>query len=935
LGCEIILRRVDQRGKALSRGTFVPSPTTPFHIAKSASSSHSTRVMSDHITRLNAALEGRYLLNDVIGVGGMATVYLADDIRHRRSVAVKVLRPELSAVLGGDRFLAEITTTANLQHPHILPLFDSGVADGFLFYVMPFVDGESLRAKLDREKQLPVDEAVRLATAVADALDYAHRHEIIHRDVKPENILLHEGNPVVADFGIALAVSAAAGGRLTETGLSLGTPFYMSPEQATADRDLDARSDVYAVGCVLYEMLAGDPPHTGPTAQSVLMRILTEEPRPVSDVRKSVPPNVAAAVAKSVEKLPADRFESAGAFRDALRDEGFRYIRPNASVDTARPGPDAIPAAPVTWMSQSTSKVAIAVVALLLVLLVWSAKSNPTIGTGPERATVTRIALDLDGLRIPSGVALSPDGAMLVFSSGPLNRPNEQRLYLRYSDGIAIVPIPDTEDGVSPTFSPDGEWIAFALDQNGTIAKVPASGGRRVTLTEQPASVGTMHWGTDQNIYYDNRGGLFRVSADGGSPEHLLPSISRNNVRAPRLLPDERGLLYTEGRPGSQETTVQVLDLETLETKTLLPEVQDARYLASGHLLVSTLDEALFAVPFDAESWTITGSLTPVIDSIGVDDLGNAAFALSKNGTAVYAVGTPRGAPGQILVTVDLDGNEQTLGLPSLRNYSAPRYSPDGSKIAYQSSGELWIYDLIVGNRDAIVSGGGARNPIWSPDGTQIAYVVWGTDSASFETRPTDLSAPSEVILTRDGNRRWATDWTAEGNRLVFNEPDTGRGDVWTVQMDGNHVAGPYLRADGWLEGAATISPSGKWASYESNQDGPLEIFVRSFPTPGERHRVATGVGGRWADGGRKLFFRNGDTVKVATVRSDNDFEVLSIEDVVVGPYRGIEPHPDGQSFIAIKRPPPDSTLVIADESRRLDYVVNWAEELRARLGGG
>src|SRR5690348_3702303 len=261
--------------------------------------------------RLAAALAERYRIERELGAGGMATVYLAEDLKHKRKVALKVLKPELAAVLGAERFVQEITTTAALQHPHILPLFDSGTADGFLFYVMPFIDGETLRAKLDRETQLGVDEAVRITREVADALDYAHRHGVIHRDIKPENILLHDGRPIVADFGIALAVSAAAGGRMTKTGLSLGTPHYMSPEQATAEKDLTNRSDIYSLGCVLYEMLTGNPPHVGASAQQIIMKIVTEDAPLVTSVRKSVPPNVSSAVAKAVERLPADRFETA------------------------------------------------------------------------------------------------------------------------------------------------------------------------------------------------------------------------------------------------------------------------------------------------------------------------------------------------------------------------------------------------------------------------------------------------------------------------------------------------------------------------------------------------------------------------------------------------------------------------------------------------
>jgi eukaryotic-like serine/threonine-protein kinase len=279
--------------------------------------------VSDVFTSLSTVLADRYRVERQLGVGGMATVYLAEDLKHHRKVALKVLKPELAAVLGAERFVQEITTTAALQHPHILPLFDSGEAGGFLYYVMPFIDGETLRARLDRETQLGIDEAVKITVAVADALDYAHRHGVIHRDIKPENILLQEGRPMVADFGIALAVSAAAGGRMTETGLSLGTPHYMSPEQATAEKEISARSDIYSLGSVAYEMLTGDPPHTGSSAQQIIMKIITEPAAPVTSVRKAVPRNVAAAVARTLEKLPADRFETAKAFADALQNPSY------------------------------------------------------------------------------------------------------------------------------------------------------------------------------------------------------------------------------------------------------------------------------------------------------------------------------------------------------------------------------------------------------------------------------------------------------------------------------------------------------------------------------------------------------------------------------------------------------------------------------------
>ena len=274
--------------------------------------------MTDVLDRLTAALADRYAVQRELGSGGMATVYLAEDLKLERHVAVKVLKTELAAILGKERFLREVKITAKLEHPHILGLYDSGEADGFLYYVMPYVEGESLRDRLNREKQLPIEDAVQIAREVADALSYAHSHDVIHRDIKPENILLESGHAVVADFGIARAISAAGGDRLTETGLAIGTPSYMSPEQAAGSSDLDGRSDLYSLGCVLYEMLAGQPPFTGPTVESVVQQHLTVEAPAITNLRPAVPSDVVSALARALAKTPADRFSPVALFAEAL-----------------------------------------------------------------------------------------------------------------------------------------------------------------------------------------------------------------------------------------------------------------------------------------------------------------------------------------------------------------------------------------------------------------------------------------------------------------------------------------------------------------------------------------------------------------------------------------------------------------------------------------
>ena len=293
--------------------------------------------MADLLERVRASLAGRYTIERELGRGGMATVYLARDLKHDRPVALKLLRPELAASVGAERFLREIQVTAHLTHPNILPLLDSGRADEFLYYVTPYVEGESLRSRLNRQKQLPVDEALRLSRDVAGALDYAHRHQIVHRDIKPENILLEEGQAVVADFGIARALQAAEGGNLTETGVTLGTAAYMSPEQATGDQ-LDGRSDIYSLGCVLYEMLAGEPPFTGPTAQAVTARRLAGSVPALHAVRDSVTRQIEQAIGKALAKLPADRFATATEFADALTAGGHASYRTALRLSWRRVG---------------------------------------------------------------------------------------------------------------------------------------------------------------------------------------------------------------------------------------------------------------------------------------------------------------------------------------------------------------------------------------------------------------------------------------------------------------------------------------------------------------------------------------------------------------------------------------------------------------------
>ncbi len=467
--------------------------------------------------RLVSALEGRYRLLREIGQGGMATVYLADDVRHDRQVALKVLRPELAAVIGGERFLAEIRVTAHLQHPHILPLHDSGDANGTVFYVMPYVEGESLRDRLTREKQLPIADAIRIATEVAAALDYAHRHGVIHRDIKPENVLLHDGQALVADFGIALAVNSAGGTRMTETGMSLGTPHYMSPEQAMGEREITARSDVYALGAMTYEMLVGEPPFTGPTAQAIVAKVLSTEPTRPTVARRSVPPHVEDAVLTALEKLPADRWSSAAEFAEALKGGGTADRRTDGRQTPGKP----------SVLPSFRRSVVFAVGALLLGLplgILADRWWRPT----PTPLPPSRLAI----LAPPGGTGLSGRGRIIDISSdgGTIvffgNSPvGGGQIYVHRLDRLESVQLEGSDFGVDLHLSPDASEIIYgSLD--GEMVRLPIGGGRPRSI---PGGVSTsfLGWAPDGVIWYSdfNNGAVYRLPP-GGAPKLMFRSDS-------------------------------------------------------------------------------------------------------------------------------------------------------------------------------------------------------------------------------------------------------------------------------------------------------------------------------------------------------------------------------------------------------------------------
>ncbi|HXY32235.1 MAG TPA: protein kinase [Gemmatimonadaceae bacterium] len=833
--------------------------------------------MSDPIdSRLGTALAGHYAIERELGVGGMATVYLARDLRHDRHVALKVMRPELAAVIGAQRFLNEIKTTANLQHPHILPLHDSGEVNGTVFYVMPFVEGESLRDRLTREKQLPVEDAVRIAREVADALGYAHQHGVIHRDIKPENILLQGGHALVADFGIALAAAKTGSSRMTETGLSLGTPTYMSPEQAMGEREIDARTDLYALGCVLYEMLAGEPPFAGPTPQAIVAKILTDEPRKLTLLRRSVPPNVDAATRQALEKLPADRFATAADFAAALGTPGF-----------ARAG-DGRPAARGTTGESGRRWIVPALAGALVGagLAAGISRAGGVVGGGPAR--VLHLGLLFPPKELPREgtfgmptLALAPDGSGFVYAGPGVG--TRAQLWLRRWDQPNAIPIPGTEEATYPRFSPDGSSIAF-ITKPAQLRIVSLTGGvsRVVTDTgmmDQAAFGSGVAWSPDgSTLYATGKMGLLRISPTGKDRRQITTIDTAHGERShalPDVLPNGKGVLISlvsKERLTIGAGSVAVVDLATGKVQPILKGTH-ALYVRGGYIVYTQGDGAVMAVPFDQNRLQVTGSAVALGDTVALSS-GTAAlgdFDVSPQGDLIFF---KSGGNVTRVVWVEESGAESDVS-PLLTDayFSTPRLSPDGSRLAVainRGNGEQLTVLPLAGGPPVRLTFDGAVNEreVWSPDGKRIVWISdRSTRATAFEKRA-DGGGELAPVTEPDPRQVFGLEWTSAGGWLLMRTDDQspGNGDIIGVRPGIDSAVRSFVATPA-EELAPAVSPNGRWLAYSSDETGRREIFVRPFPeTDRGRYQVSTDGGTEplWSRDGKELYYRAADEHIVA-----------------------------------------------------------------------
>ncbi|MEO8030535.1 MAG: protein kinase, partial [Gemmatimonadota bacterium] len=870
--------------------------------------------------------------------GGMATVYLAQDLKHDRKVAIKVLRPELAAVIGVERFLREIQTIAALQHPHILGLIDSGTVEvegqgsrvktnpstldpgpsTFVYYVMPFIDGQSLRDRLNREKQLPINDAIRIATEVAGALDYAHRHGVIHRDIKPENIMLHDGSALVADFGIALAVSSAGGlSRMTETGMSLGTPHYMSPEQAMGEREITARSDVYALGAVTYEMLAGEPPFTGPTAQAILAKVVTSEPAGLIAQRKSVPPAVEDAVLTALQKLPADRFATTAEFAATLG--GNEIAHPPHGTARGR-------GAGFPW-----GRAALGALAVVAAVAAWGWLRRPSPAPAPAIITYLPPPSGVDFGGGPRFAALSPDGSRLAFVG--FSQDGGSLLWVWNLTTRQATPLGGTGGAQWPFWAPDGTALGYFAA--GWLFRIPSQGGGPNRLCRSNAARGAA-WSVSGEIVFVDTRGLIRTQASGGA---CIPIASGDSLRPwnrPSALPDGHHFIFSGIEAEVSGFQLVLLDSRTGTLRRLGPGGQPT-FVPPDYLLYESFRSntaSLLARRFDPRRGVFLGQPVLVADTVW-EPGGDLSYTASANGLLVFRPGLPD------LFDILVDRSSKSLRADTLHQVETwtHAWARDHDWIAMGGT-SLWLVDLTRRSISSLSPGsagsGLQMSPAWSPHDTAVAYSAGcGISTRRLADGQVRQVLPSPMHAIFDARCNEPSDWSPDGRDLLVTvraADSLGRTQIWRYSFADSSFAPLIAGAGNSMHGV--LSPDGRWLAYASDITDNYEIYVAPYHggTRGRRVSEHGGTRPRWRRDGRELFFYAPDYhIMSAPVQPGNELTVgrpvpvyrmpVSRADLELAvPY---DASPDGQRFVLHpSSTTPDAPLVMMLNWPRLSGLV-------------
>ena len=876
---------------------------------------------------------GPYEVLSPLGAGGMGEVYRARDTRLDRTVAVKVLPSHLSSSPEvRQRFEREAKTISQLSHPHICALYDVGNQDGVEYLVMEYLEGESLAERLAKGP-LPLEQALRFGIEIADALDRAHRQGIVHRDLKPGNVMLTKSGVKLLDFGLAKAMeleiplsdltsnpTAAARSDLTQEGTVLGTLPYMAPEQLEGEK-ADGRTDIFALGATLFEMVTGKRAFSGSSRVSLISAILRDEPAPISSIQPTTPHALDRIVRKCLAKDPEGRWQNAADLGSELK-----WIAEGASqAGMTVPG-----------ISRNTRRERLAWVVAATLFLALLASLFHASRRSREAPKAIRFSVtppeNAEFFSNPSSnsLALSPDGSSLAFVAGIGGR---RSLWVRPLEALAAVRLKGTEDAVAPFWSPDGRSIGFFAQ--GKLQKIAAAGGPPQALCDLAAG-NAATWGRDGTILFTEweggREGIYRVSAEGGAATQVTSYDRTRSERSqawPVFLPDGRHFLYSSGAfDGPKESrSLWVGSFGSRQTHRIMAVDSRVAYCPPGYLLFAR-DGALLAQPFDAEALRVTGDPIPFGENVWFfRATGNAAFSVSENGSVVYQAGRN---PAR-LTWRDRSGRETgALGAPAL--FGRPRLSPDGSSIAVEVADvrmggrDIWIYDGQRGlARRFTAVPTDAVSAVWSPGGDRIAFATGGESALDIYVKNVN-GIGSEQLLLKHKGVLLPSDWSPDGSRIVYEDFALGRSanrQLWVLSLTGKPEGAPLLRTP-FSASAARYSPDGGWIAFVSEESGRPEVYVVPSGGQGPMRRVSSSGGSlpRWRRDGKELFYlaANGDLLAVPT-RTIGAFDAGSPAVLFTAnpPPDDYDVAPDGRRFLFLER--------ALERDVPLTVVVNWTAE--------
>jgi serine/threonine protein kinase/Tol biopolymer transport system component len=880
-----------------------------------------------------------YEITSQLGKGGMGEVYQAKDRKLGRDVAIKVLPEEFA--MDADRvarFQREAKLLASLNHTNIAAIYGLEASEQTNFLVLELVEGETLADRI-KAGPIPVEESLKLALQIAEALEAAHKRGVIHRDLKPANIkVTPDGKVKVLDFGLAkafggeqaelnLSNSPTLSNAATQMGVILGTAAYMSPEQARG-KSVDKRTDIWAFGCVLYEMLTGQAAFQGEDVTEILAAVVKGGAN-LDPLPANLHFRVREAITRCLQKDLKKRYQDVGDVRyeieQSLADPSGVLVKPLAATERQSKLQLILP-----WVAA-----AVVVAAIIAGVAVWKFKP-------PESNQVSRFSHELPreqqfGSFTNPLLAVSPDGRQFVYCT-------PRGIYLRSMDELDAKLIRGTEENPrQPFFSSDGQWIGYWSSTENQLKKISISRGIPVSLTNDTPN-GFLSWNTNDTIIYSGTKGIMRIPAKGGSPETVIEA-KNETFFTPRLLPGGKAVIFTITTDQGYHVAVQ--SLASGKRKTLTAG-SDAYYSPTGHL-VYIFGKDLCAIPFDLDALDVTGGSIPIVKDIFRSG-GAPQFAVSASGTLVYLQGTAEIRFKRTLVWVDKNGNEEPLAAPQ-DAYGTPRISPDGTKVALKVGwpySHVWILDLVRNNITRLFPDTNPNAleslPIWTPpNGQQIAF--YGSGGSNFGIACMAANGTGNIEhYSQPGRGIYPACWSSDGkNLLAMIAPLGGENyDIGMLSMEG----GPKWRQllhENYSELQPQISPNGRWMAYTSNESGQYEVYVRPFPEVDKgRWQVSTSGGDSplWSPEGRELFYRSGDAVNTVPVKTDPGFSYETRKQLFQKPYVSadmgisiLEIHPwdirpDGKRFLMMK----ESEPAAADLPQRINIVLNWFEELKQRI---